>query len=114
MGSCTRRSEASTWPSRGVPLPASWNSSAKARTAGLFDLGQQIAEAAAPAVVGGAQAPEILQRDQGVLVHGVAMVEIADHQALDLFELGKDGGQHAGFVHGAHGQRARAAARGSG
>ena len=71
--------------------------------AGLLDLRQQVAEAAAPGVGGGAQAPEILQGDEGVLVHGVAMEEVADHEALDLLEFGKDRGEHAGIVHGAHG-----------
>ena len=37
-----------------------------------------------------AQLPEILDGHQGVLVHRVAMEEIADHQALDLLQLGED------------------------
>jgi len=69
----------------------------------LSDLGEEIPEAAAGGVGGGAQAPQVLQRDQGVLVHGVAMEEVANHQALDPGEFGEDGGEHAGLVHGAHG-----------
>ena len=50
-------------------------------------------------------APEILHGDDGVLVDGVAVVEIADHQALDAFELGEERGQGAGLVHPPDGQR---------
>ena len=35
---------------------------------------------------------------QRVLVHRVAVIKIADHQAINLFQLGKYGLQHAGFV----------------
>ena len=105
MGSCTRRREASTWPSCGRALAGIVKQERKGEDARLFDLGQQIPEAAAPGVVGRAQAPEVLQRDQGVLVHGVAMEEIADHQALDLLEFGENRGEHAGLMHGANGDR---------
>ena len=66
--------------------------------AGLGHFGKQIGER-------GAGAPELLHGHHGVLIHRVAMVEIANHQALGGIQLRKDRAQQAGLVHGAQGQR---------
>ena len=71
--------------------------------AGLFHFVEQAGEGSLAGRRGAAQVPQVLHGHQGVLVDGVAVEEIADDQAVDLPQLGKDGGQQAGIVHGAHG-----------
>jgi len=104
MGSCTRRREASMWPSVSEPLPAVVKQQCERQGGpGSLISARRSRKQRSEGSVVVRRPPEVLQRDQGVLVHGVAMEEVADHQALDLGEFGEDGGEHAGLVHGAHG-----------
>ncbi len=45
-----------------------------------------------------------LKRDERMLIDGVAMIEIADDQAVDFFPFRQCGREHAARVHGAHGE----------
>ena len=59
---------------------------------GMLDFGQQLAERPAGA-------PQVFRCDDGVFVHRVAMVEIADDQAFDAFHLRKNRREDARLVH---------------
>ena len=41
----------------------------------------------------GAKHVEMTDRDQRVLVHGIAVIEVPDHQAIDDFHAGKNSGR---------------------
>ena len=70
----------------------------------LVDLGEQLGERSRRGIVRRAQAPQAFDRPQGVLVHGVAVVEVADDQALDPSPLREHGLQHAGLMHSPQGE----------
>ena len=70
---------------------------------GLFHFRQQIGVTLDGRLAGSAQARQNLQRHQRVLVHRVAMIEVAYDQAFDLRHFGEDGAQHAGIVHAPRG-----------
>ena len=72
---------------------------------GFVQLRQQIAVALDGRIARPAQIGQYLQSDQGMLIHRVAMIEVAYDQALDLRHFGKDSAQHASIVHAAQGQR---------
>ena len=48
-----------------------------------------------------AQAVHVVDGQEGVLVHGVAVIAVADHQRVDAVELGDQHLQHAQRMHGA-------------
>jgi hypothetical protein len=59
------------------------------------DLGQQCGEALLPVLVRLAQAVNVVNYQEGVLIDGIAMVGIADHQRIDAVELGDQQLQNA-------------------
>ena len=65
------------------------------------DFRQQLRKAVFVVVRGLAQAVDVVDGEEGVLVDGVAVVAVADDEGVDAVELGDEHLQHAESVHGA-------------
>ena len=67
----------------------------------VFDFEVEIRVALLRGIPGLTQLFQCLDRNQRVLVNGVAVIEIPDDQALRAGGLGENSSHHAGVVHGA-------------
>src|SRR5580698_1588300 len=67
----------------------------------VFDLRKNFGQAAVRGILVRGEFGELLDSDQGVLVHGIAMVEVRNNQAKDVLPLRKHGWQESGVVHDA-------------
>ena len=68
-----------------------------------IDLRQQLGEALLVVADRLAKAVDVVDGEQGVLVDGVAVIAVANHQGVDAVELGDEHLQNAEGVHGAQG-----------
>ena len=66
----------------------------------VLDLFKQPRETLPQRLLGAGEVLEKLHRHDGVLIHGVAVVEVPHHQALHSRPFRQDGRQHAGLMHG--------------
>src|SRR5580700_11076595 len=67
----------------------------------VFDLRKNFGKAAMRGILVRGEFGELFDSDQGVFVHGIAMVEVRNNQAKDAFPLRKHGRQESGVVHDA-------------
>ena len=65
------------------------------------DLRQQLRQPLLVVVGGLAQAVDVVDGQEGVLVDGIAVIAVANHQGVDAVELGNQHLQHAQRMHGA-------------
>jgi len=70
-----------------------------------IDLRKQLRQALFIVVCWRAQAMHIVDTKEGVLVDGVAMITVANHQRIDAMEFGNQHFQHAQRMHGSQRMR---------
>ena len=92
-----------TWSVPSSPLPVSCSRSARNSSSGRSSSASKLAERLQPFQVVVFEPVQHLDREEAVFIHGVAMVEIAQHQRVDGLELRNGKRQQIERMH--HAQR---------